>query len=251
MSNVRIRCRRTEIAPPPKTILTVPRVLTAPAVSECGRTRLATRPPRDEERGNVGQGLRKGVVITGTGASSRPAFGRHWRASNGAARLSSTRPTASSRGILTEDLERRCRGLVRGVRVVKAANPLAAAVLRSDPQVAEGPRVILLSGDHIDAMADASPLFEDRPFFPIDLGGADHGWRDTTASAPLANLIRLFEGILLMGERAPHRRLRPRHRQDLGDPVPCGREARRARACRWGAHSEVRTQFRASSDHLT
>jgi hypothetical protein len=40
--------------------------------------------------------------------------------------------------ISTEDLERRCRDLVRGARVVMAANSLAAAVRRSDPQVAGG-----------------------------------------------------------------------------------------------------------------
>ena len=37
--------------------------------------------------------------------------------------------------------------LVRGARVVKAANTLAAAVLGSDPQEASGQRVIFLSGE--------------------------------------------------------------------------------------------------------
>lgn len=50
------------------------------------------------------------------------------------------------------------------------------------------------SGDDIDAKAEVSPLFEDAGFFPIDLGGGDHGRRGATAGASLANLVRLSEG---------------------------------------------------------
>ena len=73
--------------------------------------------------------------------------------------------------------------LVRGARVVKAANTLAAAVLGSDPQEAGGQRVIVLSGDDIDAKAEVISLFEDA-------GGAMQ-----QLGAPLAgvNLIRLSE----------------------------------------------------------
>ena len=51
------------------------------------------------------------------------------------------------------------------------------------------------SGDDIDAKAEVSPLFEDAGFFPIDLGGGDHGRRGATAGASLANLVRLSEEI--------------------------------------------------------
>ena len=83
--------------------------------------------------------------------------------------------------------------LVRGARVVKAANTLAAAVLGSDPQEAEGQRVIFLSGDDIDAKAEVISLFEDAGFFTIDLGALITGGAMQQLGAPLAgvNLIRL------------------------------------------------------------
>ena len=55
--------------------------------------------------------------------------------------------------------------------------------------------MIVHSGDDVDAKAEVSPLFEDAGFVPIDLGGGDHGRRDATAGAPLANLVRLSEGM--------------------------------------------------------
>src|SRR6266511_1941672 len=64
--------------------------------------------------------------------------------------------------------------LVRGVRVVKAANTLRAAVLGSDPGEAGGRRVLFLSGDDEDAKSEVIELFEDAGFSVIDLatGGA-------------------------------------------------------------------------------
>jgi len=83
--------------------------------------------------------------------------------------------------------------LVRGARVVKAANTLAAAVLGSDPQEAGGQRVIFLSGDDIDAKAEVVSLFGDAGFFTIDLGALITGGAMQQLGAPLAgvNLIRL------------------------------------------------------------
>jgi predicted dinucleotide-binding enzyme len=83
--------------------------------------------------------------------------------------------------------------LVRGARVVKAANTLAAAVLGSDPQEAGGQRVIFLSGDDIDAKAEVISLFGDAGFFTIDLGALITGGAMQQLGAPLAgvNLIRL------------------------------------------------------------
>jgi 8-hydroxy-5-deazaflavin:NADPH oxidoreductase len=83
--------------------------------------------------------------------------------------------------------------LVRGARVVKAANTLAAAVLGSDPQEAGGRRVIFLSGDAVDAKAEVISLFEDAGFFTIDLGALITGGAMQQLGAPLAgvNLVRL------------------------------------------------------------
>ena len=86
-------------------------------------------------------------------------------------------------------------GLVRGARVVKAANTLGAAVLGSDPHEGGGQRVIFLSGDDGDAKAEVISLFEDAGFFAIDLGALVTGGAMQQLGAPLAgvNLIRLAE----------------------------------------------------------
>ncbi len=83
--------------------------------------------------------------------------------------------------------------LVRGARVVKAANTLAAAVLGSDPHQAGGQRVIFLSGDDADAKSEVIALFEDAGFSTIDLGALITGGDMQQLGAPLAgvNLIRL------------------------------------------------------------
>ena len=86
-------------------------------------------------------------------------------------------------------------GLVRGARVVKAANTLGAAVLGSDPHEGGGQRVIFLSGDDVDAKAEVISLFEDAGFSTIDLGALITGGAMQQLGAPLAgvNLIRLTE----------------------------------------------------------
>jgi 8-hydroxy-5-deazaflavin:NADPH oxidoreductase len=83
--------------------------------------------------------------------------------------------------------------VVRGARVVKAANTLGAAVLGSDPQQAGGRRVIFLSGDDPEAKAEVISLFADAGFFTIDLGALITGGAMQQVGAPLAgvNLIRL------------------------------------------------------------
>jgi 8-hydroxy-5-deazaflavin:NADPH oxidoreductase len=83
--------------------------------------------------------------------------------------------------------------VVRGARVVKAANTLGAAVLGSDPQEAGGRRVIFLSGDDPEAKAEVISLFADAGFFTIDLGALITGGAMQQVGAPLAgvNLIRL------------------------------------------------------------
>ena len=83
--------------------------------------------------------------------------------------------------------------LVRGARVVKAANTLGAPVLDSDPQEAGGRRVLFLSGDDADAKAEVNALLEGAGFATIDLGGLTTGGALQQFGAPLAgvNLIRL------------------------------------------------------------
>jgi len=83
--------------------------------------------------------------------------------------------------------------LVAPARVVKAANPFAAAVLGSDPHQAGGQRVIFVSGDDSDAKSEVRALFEDASFFVVDLGGLREGGQMEQFGAPLAghNLVRL------------------------------------------------------------
>ena len=83
--------------------------------------------------------------------------------------------------------------LVPGARVVKAGNTLGAEVLGSDPQEADGRRVIFISGDDADAKADVVAVFEDAGFATIDLGSLATGGAIQQIHHPLAgvNLIRL------------------------------------------------------------
>jgi len=83
--------------------------------------------------------------------------------------------------------------LVAPARVVKIANTLGAGILASDPNEADGQRVLFLSGDDADAKAPVRGLFEDAGFAVVDLGGLREGGRLQQFGGPLAglNLIRL------------------------------------------------------------
>jgi predicted dinucleotide-binding enzyme len=83
--------------------------------------------------------------------------------------------------------------LVAPARVVKIANTLGAGILASDPQEADGQRVLFLSGDDADAKASVRGLFEDAGFSVVDLGGLHDGGQMQQFGGPLAglNLIRL------------------------------------------------------------
>jgi 8-hydroxy-5-deazaflavin:NADPH oxidoreductase len=83
--------------------------------------------------------------------------------------------------------------LLRGARVVKAANTLGADVLGSDPHVAGGQRVIFFAGDDADAKAQVAALFQDAGFAAIDLGDLATGGALQQIHHPLSgvNLIRL------------------------------------------------------------
>jgi predicted dinucleotide-binding enzyme len=83
--------------------------------------------------------------------------------------------------------------LAGGARVVKAANTLSAEVLASDPQQADGRRVLFISGDHDDAKATVTALFAAAAFAVIDLGDLATGGAMQQIHHPLAgvDLIRL------------------------------------------------------------
>jgi len=72
------------------------------------------------------------------------------------------------------------RQFVPGARVVKAFNHLDVRVL-SQPEMAEGKRVLFYSGDDAAAKADVRKIMERAGFAPVDLGTLDVG-------GPLASL---------------------------------------------------------------
>jgi 8-hydroxy-5-deazaflavin:NADPH oxidoreductase len=67
--------------------------------------------------------------------------------------------------------------MLNGARVVKAANTLGAGVLAADPHQGEGRRVLVLSGDDLDAKVAVAALFRAAGFATIDLGGLADGGR--------------------------------------------------------------------------
>jgi len=67
--------------------------------------------------------------------------------------------------------------MLKGARVVKAANTMGAAVLAADPHQGGGRRVLVLSGDDVDAKRAVAALFEAAGFATIDLGGLADGGR--------------------------------------------------------------------------
>jgi len=67
--------------------------------------------------------------------------------------------------------------MLKGARVVKAANTMGAAVLAADPQQHGGRRVLVLSGDDAHAKDAVAALFEAAGFATIDLGGLADGGR--------------------------------------------------------------------------
>jgi predicted dinucleotide-binding enzyme len=68
------------------------------------------------------------------------------------------------------------------------ANTLSAEVLESDPQQADGRRVIFVSGDDADAKAEVVALFQDAGFAAIDLGDLATGGELQQIHHPLAGM---------------------------------------------------------------
>jgi hypothetical protein len=67
--------------------------------------------------------------------------------------------------------------LLQAPRIVKAFNTLPAALLATAPEVAEGRRVLFLSGDDASANATISALIEKLGFARIDVGKLSEGGR--------------------------------------------------------------------------
>jgi predicted dinucleotide-binding enzyme len=67
--------------------------------------------------------------------------------------------------------------MLKGARLVKVANTLGAAVLAADPHQGDGRRVLVLSGDDVDAKGVVAAMFEAAGFATIDLGGLADGGR--------------------------------------------------------------------------
>jgi predicted dinucleotide-binding enzyme len=83
--------------------------------------------------------------------------------------------------------------MVPGARVVKALNTLQAETLAQDPHVANGRRVLFLSGNDAAAKAAVRDLLQSVGFSVIDLGTLADGGRLQQAGSPLsgANLLKL------------------------------------------------------------
>jgi predicted dinucleotide-binding enzyme len=67
--------------------------------------------------------------------------------------------------------------MLKGARLVKVANTLGAAVLAADPHQGDGRRVLVLSGDDVDAKGVVAAMFEAAGFATVDLGGLADGGR--------------------------------------------------------------------------
>ncbi len=83
--------------------------------------------------------------------------------------------------------------LVRGARLVKAANTFSADVLGADPREAGGRRVMFVSGDDAEAKRAVAELFDAAGYFPIDIGDLVAGGAMQSAGGPLAghDLVRI------------------------------------------------------------
>ncbi|MDP9077703.1 MAG: NAD(P)-binding domain-containing protein [Bacteroidota bacterium] len=83
--------------------------------------------------------------------------------------------------------------LVPQTKVVKAFNSLIGAWIEGDPQVGQGRKVVLVSGDHPQSNETVSGIIEKTGFFPLTLGSLQIGGLVQQAGKPLAavNLIRV------------------------------------------------------------
>lgn len=80
-----------------------------------------------------------------------------------------------------------------GARIVKAFNTLYFKILEANPVVANGHRVLFVSGDDNEAKVQVSEMIKDIGFAPVNLGSLSVGGRLQQAKGALLllNLIKL------------------------------------------------------------
>ena len=82
---------------------------------------------------------------------------------------------------------------MKGARIVKAFNTIFFKILETDPHVANGNRVLFVSGDDAEAKDTVKEMITDIGFAPVDLGSLAVGSKFQQAKGALAtlNLIKL------------------------------------------------------------
>lgn len=80
-----------------------------------------------------------------------------------------------------------------GARIVKAFNTLYFKILEANPVIANGHRVLFVSGDDKEAKVQVSEMIKDIGFAPVDLGSLSVGGRLQQAKGALSlvNFIKL------------------------------------------------------------
>ena len=73
-----------------------------------------------------------------------------------------------------------------GARIVKAFNTLYFKILEANPVVANGHRVLFVSGDDKEAKVQVSEMIKDIGFAPVDLGSLSVGGRLQQAKGALS-----------------------------------------------------------------
>ena len=80
-----------------------------------------------------------------------------------------------------------------GARIVKAFNTLYFKILEANPVVANGHRVLFVSGDDKEAKVQVSEMIKDIGFAPVDLGSlsVDGRLQQAKGALSLVNFIKL------------------------------------------------------------
>jgi 8-hydroxy-5-deazaflavin:NADPH oxidoreductase len=90
--------------------------------------------------------------------------------------------------------------LVPGARLVKAFNSITMANFAAGPIRGDATRVLLVSGDDMEAKQSVMNLIESFGFVAIDLGGLKEGGRRQQAGKPLAT----GRDLLVAGTKVQH-----------------------------------------------
>ncbi len=82
---------------------------------------------------------------------------------------------------------------LKGARIIKAFNTLAAKILAANPVEANGHRVLFISGNDNEAKQQVSDIIKNIGFAPIDLGLLSAGGKlqEAKSALSLQNLIKI------------------------------------------------------------